>query len=73
MTVQEAMAKTGMCYTTILRHCETGSFEAWKPRGNRGGWDIDERGLQMWLLRRKIQFGNAPMRALAKRQLEGAI
>lgn len=72
MTVQEAMSVTGMCYHSVLRHCERGSFEAWKPRGNRGGWEIDPRGFNLWLLRRKMQFGNAPMRAMARRQLEAA-
>jgi hypothetical protein len=69
MTIADAIAETGMSYTTINREINKGSFEADKPRGNRGGWQIDARSLRMWLVRRKIKTGNGPARAAARREL----
>lgn len=64
------MQECGLSHITLARECAKGSFEAWKPSGNRGGWVIDPEGFRIWLLRRKIKNGNAPMRAKARRQME---
>lgn len=69
MTTQDAMAATGLSYNTINREIIKGSFEADKPRGNRGGWEIESRSFHLWILRKKMKTGNAPARAAARRAL----
>ncbi|MEI6072772.1 MAG: hypothetical protein WCS31_13340 [Verrucomicrobiae bacterium] len=75
MNIQDALAKSGLGYSTIVREAAKGSFEADLPRGRRGGWVIEPRSFDCWLLRRKLKTGNSPARAAARRALEemGAI
>lgn len=70
MTIAEAMKESGLSHYTLKCEAAKGSFEAWKPRGKRGGWEIDPQGFRIWLLRRKLKNGNAPMRAKVRRELE---
>jgi hypothetical protein len=70
MTIQDAVAHTGLSYFTLVREAKRGSFEADMPRGRRGGWVINPRSFHLWTLRRKIKTGNAPARASARRAIE---
>lgn len=70
MTIQEAMTITGLSYNTINRQILKGSFEADKPAGNRGGWKINRRSFEVWILRKRIKTGNSPARAAARRELQ---
>lgn len=70
MNMREAMKTSGLAYSTLVRYCAAGAFEASLPRGRRGGWDISERSFQVWLMRRRTKMGNAPAKAAARRALE---
>ena len=70
MNIQDAMTKSGLGYSMLVREAAKGSFEADLPRGRRGGWVIEPRSFDCWLLRRKMKTGNAPARAAARRALE---
>lgn len=70
MSIHDAMGLTGLCYTSLVKKASAGEFEAHKPRGNKGGWEIDSRSFQCWILRRKLKTGNGPARAAARRALE---
>lgn len=69
MNIQEAMQECGLSYHTLVCEAAKGSFEADLPRGRRGGWVINPRSFQCWILRRKMKTGNAPARAAARRAL----
>jgi hypothetical protein len=69
VTIQDAIGLSGLGYYTMVKEAAKGSFEAHKPRGNKGGWQIDARSFQCWMLRRKMKTGNAPARAAARREL----
>jgi hypothetical protein len=70
MSIKDAMTQTGLSYHTLVCEAAKGSFEADLPRGRRGGWVINPRSFQCWILRRKMKTGNAPARAAARRELE---
>lgn len=72
MTLIEAMKQSGLCRSVVLAACKRSEFEAYKPRGNRGGWDIDPISFRGWIIRRKLKSGNAIARAAARRELEAA-
>ena len=69
MNIKDAMRESGLSYCTLTQEAVKGSFEAHKPRGNRGGWEIEPRSFQCWILRRKMKTGNSPARAAARRAL----
>ncbi len=69
MTMPEATAAAGLSTYTLRACARRGEFLAWLPRGKRGGYVIDPDSFRCWLLRRKMQTGNAPARAMAERQL----
>lgn len=69
MTTAEAAAQSGLTQWMVGEAAKRGDFVADKPRGNRGGWVIDRQSFNDWLLRRKLRTGNAPCRAMARRQL----
>lgn len=70
MTILEASELCGLSPYTLKAEARKGSFEADLPRGRRGGYDIDPRSFELWLIRRKLKTGNGPARARARRQLE---
>jgi len=59
-TVEEAAKVARLAQVTIKAECRKGSFVADKPRGRRGGWEIDAQSLHDWLIRRKLKTD--PMR-----------
>jgi len=70
MSIKDAMGLTGLCYTSLVKKAAAGEFEAYKPRGNKGGWEIDARSFSCWNLCRKMKTGNAPARAATRHELE---
>ena len=70
MTILEASRACGLSPFTLKKEAREGSFEADLPRGRRGGYNIDPRSFELWLIRRKLKTGNGPARARARRQLE---
>lgn len=68
MTVAEAAKVSGYAEWTIQKFAKEGVFPACKPRGNRGGWDIDETAFRIWYrnkrketrnIRRKLAMGES--------------
>jgi hypothetical protein len=70
MSLAEAATLSGLSGYTLKAEARLGSFEADLPRGRRGGYEIDPRSFELWLIRRKLKTGNAPARARARRQLQ---
>lgn len=67
MTTNEAAAKSGFSAFTIKQACNHGEMLATKPRGDRGGWDISEAALQLWIATKRRAGANAPMREAMKK------
>lgn len=63
------MEMSGLSRFTLRKECRSGSFEAYLPRGRRGGYVIDRRSFEIWMLLKKMKTGNGPARAKARRQL----
>ncbi len=53
MTTAEAAKVSGYAEWTIQKFAKAGEFPACKPRGNRGGWDIDETAFRLWYKNRR--------------------
>lgn len=70
MSIIEASELCGLSPYTLKAEARKGSFVADLPRGRKFGYVIDPRSFELWRIRRKLKTGNAPARALAKRQLE---
>jgi hypothetical protein len=69
MTLPQAVEASGLSAYTLKAEARKGSFEAVLPRGKRGGYEFDPESFRIWMIRRRIQHGNAPARARAQAEL----
>lgn len=58
MTAAEAAKISGYAVWTIQRFASLGCFPACKPRGKRGGWDINETAFRLWYKNRRRETSN---------------
>lgn len=58
MTLEEASKKSGFAVWTLQKFARQGEFGASKPRGNRGGWNVEEASFNSFLKRRRIKTAN---------------
>lgn len=68
MTIQEAAKISGYTVWTLQKFARNNQFAASKPRGNRGGWEIEEVSFLSFLKRRKLAGANDVMRELEARR-----
>jgi hypothetical protein len=45
---EQAAAMTGYSVYMIRRFAHRGEFDAWMPRGKRGGWEIVKPSFEAW-------------------------
>ena len=69
MKISEAAKRSEYAPFTLRMFCRTGEILASKPRGNRGGWDINESSFDEWLRRRRIERSNEKIRAARRASL----
>lgn len=67
MTLQEASQESGFAVWTLQKFARQGEFGASKPRGNRGGWEVEPGSFRSFLNRRRIKTGNSLVKAREKR------
>jgi len=65
MSISEASKQSGLSPAMITRAAKASQFVADKPRGNRGGWVIDQPSFALWLVRRVASTGNTMAQAEA--------
>lgn len=67
MTLQEASAASGYAVWTLQKFARENEFGAWKPRGRKGGWQVDEPSFRAFMRRRKLKGANDFMKNQIKR------
>lgn len=64
MKVEDAAERSGFAIWTVRRMARQGLFMATKPRGNRGGWEIDDESFHDWMQGNQTARGNAAYQAM---------
>ncbi len=49
MTIHDASRESGWSLTSLYRKIAEGKFVACKPRGRRGGWEINPSSFRQWV------------------------
>lgn len=67
MTAQEAARISGCSVWMIQKFARENKFGAFKPRGNKGGWHVDDLSFAAFMRMRKVATANDFMKAQIKR------
>jgi len=49
MTIKQASEESGFAVGTLYRKITAGNFLACKPRGCKGGWEINPASFRQWV------------------------
>ncbi|MEI6035072.1 MAG: hypothetical protein WCS65_12440 [Verrucomicrobiae bacterium] len=58
MTLAEASKRSGYAVWTLQKLAREGKFLACKPRGNRGGWEVNRATFEEWIKSRILGSAN---------------